>query len=172
MCMCLLTSAVSVSLVAFSVFIYPVHPRCKNMALSQFYPMWSHKGADWVTEILCGIGNFCLLIHALCCCFSASPLEWINSLAPGEEEIKEPIIREETLCFWENAESSSSPKWVWNGLFFFILQMKPNPFCFFCISSIAGWGWGAGKRESRNWDKIVNEKRVVQGMVQAGAWIK
>lgn len=119
MCMCLLTSAVSVSLVAFSVFIYPVPPRCKNMALSQFYPMWSHKGADWVTEILCGIGNFCLLIHALCCCFSASPLEWINSLAPGEEEIKEPIIREETLCFWENAESSSSPKWVWNGLFFY-----------------------------------------------------
>lgn len=74
-CMCLLSSTVSVSLVAFSVFIYSVYPRCKNMPLSQFYTMWSHKGADHVTEILGGIGNFCLLIHALCCCFSASPLE-------------------------------------------------------------------------------------------------
>lgn len=138
-CVCVSSLPVSVSLVAFSVFIYPVHPRCKDMLLSQFYTMWSHKGADQVTEILGRIGNFCLLIHALCCCFSASPLEWINSSAPEEKEIKEPIIREETLSFWENAESSSSPKWVWNSLFL-ILQMKPNPFCSFCISSMMGVG--------------------------------
>lgn len=181
-CVCLLTSTVSVNLVAFSVFIYPVHPRCKNMPLSQFYTTWSHKSADRVTEILGGIGNFCLLIHARCCCFSASPLEWINFSAPGEEKIKEPIIREETLSFWEKAESSSSPKWVLNGLFFFILQMKPNPFCSFRISSITGGGeqelrwdckWkegGARHGANTGLNKIMTIRRLCRGSFSPACW--
>lgn len=80
-CVCLLISMLFVSLMAFSAFIYPVHPSDENIPLSSFYAMWRYKGADWIPEVLGEIRNFRLLIQALCCSLSAEMQKVVQDLS-------------------------------------------------------------------------------------------